>query len=89
MDIVEAEYKARIDELEKKDPTKQLKAAATEIAGQIAFRIMDTTHLLKTSSESWMGIEKITTVEEVCEEIRQVEAEIEKIKEETPSLTQV
>ena len=35
MDVVEAEYKARIEELEKRDPTEQLKVAAKEITGQI------------------------------------------------------
>ena len=89
MDAVEVEYKARIEELEKRDLTEQLKAAAKEIAGQIAFGIMETTHLLETTSESWMGIEHITTVEEVREEIRQVEAEIVKLKEnEATGLTQ-
>lgn len=89
MDIVEVEYKAQIDELEKKDLTEQLKAAATEIVGQLAFWITNTTHILETILESWMGIEQITIVEEVGEEIQQVEAEIVKLKEETPGLTQV
>ena len=89
MDIVEAEYKARIEEMEKRDSTEQLKAIAKEIAKQIAYRIADTTHLLETTRESWMGIEEITTVEEVCKEIRQVGAEIAKLKEETTSLTLV
>ena len=89
MDRVEAEYKARIEELEKRDPTEQLKAAAKEIAEQIAYRIADTTHLLETTTESWMGIEQITTVEEEHKEIRQVKAEIAKLKEETPGLTPV
>ena len=57
MDIVETEYKARIEELEKRDLTPQLKAAAKEITEQIAYRIADTTHLLETTTESWMGIE--------------------------------
>ena len=35
MDIVKTEYKARIEELEKRDPTKQLKAVAKEVVGQI------------------------------------------------------
>ena len=35
MDMVEAEYKARIEELEKRDPSEQLKADAEEIGGQI------------------------------------------------------
>ena len=37
LDIVEIEYKARIEELEKWDPTTQLKAIAKEITGLIAF----------------------------------------------------
>lgn len=57
MDAVEAKYKARIEELEKKDPTEQLKAAAKEIVEQIAHRIVNTTHLLETTRESCMGIE--------------------------------
>lgn len=44
MDTVEVEYKARIEELEKRDPTEQLKATAKEIIEQIAYRITDTTH---------------------------------------------
>ena len=51
--------------------------------------IADTTHLLETTIESWMGIEKIEIVEEVCEEIRQVEVEIVKLAQETPGLTLV
>ena len=89
MDTMEAEYKARIEELEKRDPIKQLKEVAKEIAKQIAFQIKDTTHLLETTTESWMGIEQITTVEEVCMKIQQVEAEIVKLKEETTGLTPI
>ena len=37
MDTVEVEYKARIEELEKRDPTEQLKSTAKDIAKQIAF----------------------------------------------------
>jgi hypothetical protein len=62
MDIVETKYKARIEELEKQDPTTQLKEAAKEVIGQIAYRIADTTHLLETTTKSWMGIEQIETV---------------------------
>jgi hypothetical protein len=69
MDRVEIEYKARIEELEKLDPTVQLKATAKEIEGLIAYRIGDTTHLLEIAMESWIGIEQIEAVEEVCEEI--------------------
>ena len=39
MDAVEGEYKAGIEELEKRDPTEQLKASAKEIVGQIAHQI--------------------------------------------------
>ena len=69
MDTVEVEQKVRIEELEKRDLTEQLKATAKEIAKQIAYQIVDTTHLLETTTESWMGIEQITIVEEVREEI--------------------
>ena len=89
VDTVETEYKVRTEELEKRDPTTQLKEAAKEVMGQIAHQIADTTHLLETTTESWTGIEKIETVEEVHEEIRQTEAEIAKLKEETPGLTPV
>jgi hypothetical protein len=51
--------------LEKQDPTAQLKAAAKEIIGLIAFQIEDMTHLLETTMESWIGIEKIEAVKEV------------------------
>ena len=57
MDIVETEYKARIEELEKRDPTTQLKVVAKEIAGLIVYWIKDTTHLLETAMESWTCIE--------------------------------
>jgi hypothetical protein len=50
MDTVEAEYKARIEELEKRDPTEQLKVVVKEITGQIAHRIANTTHLLETTT---------------------------------------
>ena len=89
MDIGEIEYKSRIEELEKWDPTKQLKQVAKEIVEQIAYRIADTTHLLETTTESSMCIDQITIVEEVHEEIRQTEVDIVKLKEETPSLTLV
>ena len=89
MDIVETEYKARIEELEKRDPTAQLKAATKEVTEQIAYRIKDTTHLLETTTESWTGIEHINTVEEVREEIWQTKVEIVKLKEETLAITPV
>ena len=37
MDAVEVEYKARIEELEKKDLTEQLKVAVKEITKQIVY----------------------------------------------------
>ena len=89
MDAVEVEYKARIEELEKKDLTEQLKVAVKEITKQIVYQITDTTHLLETTIESWMGIEQINTIEEVCKEIQQDEVEIAKLKEENPGLTPV
>lgn len=66
-----------------------MKAATKEVAEKIAYRIKDTTHLLENATESWIGIEQIEVVEEVHEEIRQTEAEIMKLTEETPSLTPV
>ena len=70
IDIVEAKYKARIEELEKRDLTEQLKATAKEIAGQIAHQIADTTHLLENTTELWLGIEQIDIVEQVHEKIQ-------------------
>ena len=52
------------------------------------YQIADTTHLLETTIELWMGIEKIEIVEEVRKEIRQPEVDT-KLKEETPGLTLV
>ena len=89
METMEIEYKARIEELEKRDPTMQLKVVAKEVKKQIAYRITDMTHLLETTTESWIGIEQIETTEEVREEIRQTEAEIAKLKEETLDITPV
>ena len=37
MDTVETKYKARIEELEKRDPTTQLKETTKEIVGIIAY----------------------------------------------------
>ena len=54
---METRYKAKIEELEKQDPTTQLKEAAKEIMEQIVYRIADMTHLLETTIESWIGIE--------------------------------
>ena len=89
MDTVETEYKAKIKELEKRDPTEQLKEVVEEVVGKIVHQIANMTHLLETTTESRMGIEQINIVEEVCEKIRQAEAEITRSKEETPSLTLV
>ena len=68
---------------------RQLKAAAKEITGLIAFQIEDTTHLLETAMESWTCIEKIEAVKEVCKEIWQTEVEIVKLTEEPAGLTLV
>ena len=65
MDTVEAEYKAKIEEMEKRDPTEQLKVDAKEIIGQISHQIENTTHLLEIATESWLGIEQIDVVEAV------------------------
>ena len=89
MDTVETEYKAQIEELEKWDPTMQFKAVDKEIVGLITYQIEDTTHLLETTKESWIGIEQIEAVEEVREEIRQTETKIAKLIEEPPGLTPV
>ena len=66
---METKYNARIEELEKRDPTTQLKEVAKEVMGQIMHEIADMTHLLETTTESWTGIEKIEIVEEVHEQI--------------------
>ena len=55
---------------EKRDLIEQLKLVAKEIIGKIAHRIEETTLLLETTIESWLGIEHIDVVEEVHEEIR-------------------
>lgn len=39
MDIVEAEYKARIEELEKWDPNEQLEVVTKEMSGKIVQQI--------------------------------------------------
>ena len=80
IDTVKAEYKARIEELEKRDPSEQLKVEAKDISGKIAQWIQDTTHLPETTTSSWMGIDQIDAIEEVHEEIYQAEADIEKLK---------
>jgi len=43
-------------------------------------------HLLETTTSSWMGIEHIETIEEVCAEIHQGEADITRLKEEMEGL---
>ena len=86
MDTVEAEYKARIEELEKRDPSEKLKVESKEISHKIEQQIQDTTHLLETTTSSWMGIEQIDVIEEVCKEINQAEANIGKLKEEMTGL---
>ena len=45
--------------------------------------------MLETSTYSWLGIEQIETIEEVCEEICQAEAHIAKLKEEMTGLPSV
>jgi len=62
-----------------------LKEVAKDVVGQIG----DTTHLLETTTESWVGIEQIETVEEVHQEIQQAEVEIAKLTQETLGLTPV
>lgn len=89
MDTVEAKYKAKIVELEKRDLSEQLKADTQEISGKIEQQIQETMHLLETTTSSWMGIEQIETIEEVRAEIHQAEADIVKLKEEMRGLTLV
>ena len=55
MDTVETEYKDKIKELEKRDPTTQLKEVAKEVMGQIAHRIANTTHLPETTTKFMDG----------------------------------
>ena len=81
MDTVEAEYKAKIVELEKWDPSEQLKATVEKISRQIEQRIQETTQLLETTTSSWMGIEQTNTIEEVHAEIHQGELDIANLKE--------
>ena len=92
MDMIKIEYKAKIIELEQRDPNtlaKQLKADAEEISGKIEQRIQETTQLLEATTSSWMGIEQIDTIEEVHADIRQVETDIARLKAEMEGLTQV
>ena len=87
MDMVEAEYKANIAELEKRDPSEQLKANAEEISGKIEQQIKETTQLLETTTSFWMDIEQIETIAEVRAEIHQAKADIVKLKIEMEGLT--
>ena len=92
MDTVETDYKAKIMELQQRDQstsTEQMKADAEEISGQIQQRIQETAQLLEDTTTSQMGIEQIDTIEEVRTDIRQVEANIERLQEEMEGLTQV
>ena len=92
MDMVKAEYKANNAELEQRvlsTSAKQLKADAEEISSKIEQRIQEIVQLLEATTTSQMGIEKIDTIEEVHADIRQVEADIARLKEEMEGLTQV
>ena len=92
MDMVEIEYKAKIAELEKRDPSslaEQLKADAEEINGKIEQRIQETAQLLEALTSSQMAIEKIDTIEEVHVDIRQVELDIARLKAEMEGLPQL
>ena len=92
MDMVETEYKAKIAELEQRDPSalaRQLKEEPEEISGKIEQSIQETAQLLEATTSSQMGIEQINTIEEVRIDIRQVDADIARLKEEMEGLTQV
>lgn len=89
MDMVEAEYKAKSMDLEKRDLSEQLKVDAEEISGKIEQWIRETTQLLETTTSSWLGIEQIDNIEEVHAEIHQAEVDITKLKEEMAGLTPV
>ena len=45
--------------------------------------------MLEATTTSWMGIVQINTIKEVCVDIRQVEANIARLKAEMEGLTQV
>ena len=45
--------------------------------------------MLETTTSSWMGMEQIDTIDEVCANIHQVETNIVKLKEEMTGLTPV
>ena len=84
MDTVEAEYKAKIVELEQRDLSalaEKLKEDIEEISGKIEQQIQETMQLLETTTSFWLGIEQIDTIEEVRADIYQVEADIERLKE--------
>ena len=66
-----------------------MKEATKEVVGQIAHKITNTTHLLETTTESWMSIEQIEIVEEAHKEIQQAEAKIVKLTQETLGLTPI
>ena len=84
--MVEVEYKARIEELEKMDMSAQLKVEPKEINRKIEQRIQETAHFLETTTSSWMGVKQIDTIEEVRTEIQQAEVDILKLKEEMTGL---
>ena len=62
---------------------------AEEISGKIEQWIQETAQFLETTTSSWVSIEKINTIEEVCATIHQVEVDIARLKEEMKSLTLV
>ena len=67
MDTVKVEYKARIEDLEKRDLSEELKVEAKELSSKIEQQIQETVHLLETTTSSWMGIEQINAVEELID----------------------
>ena len=66
-----------------------MKADAKEITERIEQQIQYATHLLETTTSSWMGIEQIDDIGEVRTKIHQAEADIAKLKEEITGLTSV
>ena len=87
--MVEAEYKAKSMDLEKRDMSEQLKLDTEEISGKIEQWIQETAQLLETTTFSWMGIEQIDNIKEVHAEIHQAKVDITKLKEEMAGLTPV
>ena len=66
MDMVKAKDKAKIAELEQRDlstSAEQLKVDAKELSGKIEQRIQEIMQSLEATTSSWMGIEKIDTIE--------------------------